>query len=237
MKLLNIVGFLSMFVMPFSSFAQPSKCYDNINGNNNNPSTVLVTGFDKNGVSTGTKSCNINPSQINCDLDDWPSNTFYYTYKTSSNQTCFYNESGILVPGNPLPVEISVFEVFSSEQGNLVSWTTESEKNNDFFTLYQSDNLQEWVSLGKISGQGNSSKSTSYSFLDRDFETGKTVYYRLAQTDFDGTVSYHEKVVATSNQAVVVVVGIYDLLGNPVSEDFTGMKIVKYSNGRIEKIF
>ena len=66
-------------------------------------------------------------------------------------------------------------------------WITASEQNNDFFVVEKSLDGFNWNQIGKVVGKGNSSEETDYAF--RDHTPSATAYYRLAQTDFDGTVS------------------------------------------------
>ena len=72
------------------------------------------------------------------------------------------------------------------ETGNLVSWVTATEIDNDFFTLEVSATGSEWNLVETLSGAGNSTSAIDYKVLDTKATAG-TSYYRLSQTDFDGT--------------------------------------------------
>jgi hypothetical protein len=61
--------------------------------------------------------------------------------------------------------------------------------NNEFFTIETSSDGENWTTLTTVSGSGTTYTATSYEWLDRGVQLGM-VYYRLAQTDYDGT---HEK--------------------------------------------
>jgi hypothetical protein len=69
------------------------------------------------------------------------------------------------------------------------SWATATEINNDFFTLERSVDGVNFEVLGDVRGAGNYSGSLYYEFLDQEAYNGVS-YYRLKQTDFDGTTSY-----------------------------------------------
>lgn len=95
------------------------------------------------------------------------------------------------VPYNPLPVGLSEF--FATPIGDDVrlNWKTATEQNNDYFTIERSTDLNTWEVVGNVKGIGNSSSIQEYSFVDRNVNTG-TMYYRISQTDFDGSTEYLE---------------------------------------------
>ncbi len=102
----------------------------------------------------------------------------------------------------PLPVELVDFDVKcnAEKKGFDISWTTESETNNDYFTVERSSDAISWVSAGIVKGSGNSSALKNYNFTD--IEPCKEItYYRLKQTDFDGKYQYTD------------IVGIYSCFG------------------------
>lgn len=86
-----------------------------------------------------------------------------------------------------LPIELVKFEANCQGQGTVnIQWVTASENNNDYFTLYKSQDGYNFVEMATITGAGNSSSPLNYSFLDEAPYPGIT-YYKLEQTDFDGT--------------------------------------------------
>ncbi len=68
-------------------------------------------------------------------------------------------------------------------------WATASEINNNFFTIFKSSDAVIWTELSKISGAGNSNQVKNYSTTDYDYH-GNVAYYRLNQTDYDGTTTW-----------------------------------------------
>ncbi|MGD9492498.1 MAG: hypothetical protein AB7V36_03995 [Bacteroidales bacterium] len=101
--------------------------------------------------------------------------TIIYTYDWAYNQN------------NPLPIKLFSFDATCKGSSVLVSWTTASETNNDFFTIERSVNGFNFEPVGKIEGAGNSNDLNKYLFEDEAFPY--PVYYRLQQTDFDGNSS------------------------------------------------
>ena len=68
----------------------------------------------------------------------------------------------------------------------LISWTTASEHNNDYFVVERSDDAVNFVEVGRVAGAGNSIEMLSYNYADYSIRTGEN-YYRLTQVDYDGT--------------------------------------------------
>lgn len=89
-----------------------------------------------------------------------------------------------------LPVELISFSTECQRGEAHLSWSTASETNNDYFTIERSEDAEHYTEIGRIKGAGTTSFVQHYSFTD-DLESlsseNETVYYRLSQTDFDGT--------------------------------------------------
>ncbi len=98
----------------------------------------------------------------------------------------------------PLPVEIIDFNVNAAISNVELKWSTASETNNDFFTIQKSQNGGDWIDVAEIGGAGNSTMELRYSATDNAPFNGIS-YYRLMQTDFDGTHSYSDIKVVKYN--------------------------------------
>ena len=108
----------------------------------------------------------------------------------------------VLVQG---AVDVSLIRLTAKAQnnGNLIEWTTASETNNDYFTLYSSNNGTNYTAIATIKGAGNSSVAKQYQNLDKTAANGLT-YYRLTQTDYDGTTKQVGTVAVSRNTNVFV---------------------------------
>ncbi len=95
----------------------------------------------------------------------------------------------------PLPVSLLYFKGLYNEQLQTVElrWATASESNNDYFTIERSANGEEFATIGNVKGNGTSQLSNKYQFTDDAVKTG-VYYYRLSQTDLDGT-TVHFKII------------------------------------------
>lgn len=98
---------------------------------------------------------------------------------------------------NPLPVELADFQARVVENSVHLSWVTSSELNNDFFTVERSEDGETFTGIGEhISGKGTTVQTQHYAAIDMNPIKG-TSYYRLKQTDFDGTFTYSNVIPVT----------------------------------------
>jgi hypothetical protein len=85
-----------------------------------------------------------------------------------------------------LPVHMLNFAAARSGDNVRLHWATASEINNDYFTVERSADGNIFHKIAFIKGAGNSSQEIEYSLVDTDPLQGVS-YYRIRQTDFDGT--------------------------------------------------
>lgn len=91
------------------------------------------------------------------------------------------------------PVEFLTFEA-TPEPGNQLihlEWATASEFDNDYFTIERSIDGVLFEALENIQSQGNSTQIQRYDGYDLNPVIG-TSFYRLRQTDLDGTFTYSQ---------------------------------------------
>ncbi len=112
-----------------------------------------------------------------------------------------------------LPVELQYFDAKQEEKSVMLEWSTLSELNNDFFTLEKSINGIDFREVSTVQGAGTSQEAHYYSYLDEkavERASGyANLYYRLKQTDFDGTYSYSD--IKVVNLPVSGILGISNL--------------------------
>ncbi|MBX9850563.1 MAG: T9SS type A sorting domain-containing protein [Cytophagaceae bacterium] len=87
----------------------------------------------------------------------------------------------------PLPVEMISFSAAFIREKVKLEWTTASEKNNAFFIIEKTQDLNEFTTVAIVEGNKNSSAPISYFTYDYSPSEG-TTYYRLSQKDIDGAV-------------------------------------------------
>jgi hypothetical protein len=88
-----------------------------------------------------------------------------------------------------LPVDILSFKVRFIDEVIRLKWQTGYEVNNDYFEIQKSKDGIRFNAIGRINGSGNSYRVNDYLYDDADSYPYKS-YYRLKQTDFDGSYTY-----------------------------------------------
>lgn len=88
-----------------------------------------------------------------------------------------------------LPIVLLNFETTCENDHPLLNWTTVTEINNDYFTIERSPDMEHFEEITTINGKGNSSIQSTYQWIDTN-PLNTTSYYRLKQTDFDGSSKY-----------------------------------------------
>lgn len=131
-----------------------------------------------------------------------------------------------------LPISLISFTGENIDDRNILTWVTGSETNNDYFTL---DRSIDGVYFEKIATVKALNTGSMYEFADETFENAVN-YYRLSQTDFDGTLRVVGDIIAIDNREDKVIVGIFDLSGRRVGLDYLGIKVVIFSDGTREVI-
>lgn len=97
------------------------------------------------------------------------------------------NYGGIAYSGlTVLPVKLISFNAKYNKEAVTIDWTTATEINNSHFEIQRSNNKKDWVVVGTVKGNGNSTTTIKYSFSDKVGKLTGEIYYRLNQIDFDG---------------------------------------------------
>ncbi len=89
----------------------------------------------------------------------------------------------------PLPIELADFKVSYEAPQVVASWKTTSELNNDYFTLERAGEDLSFNEVARKPGAGTTKEPRNYTAVDPYPFEGKS-YYRLKQTDYDGTFTY-----------------------------------------------
>ena len=113
--------------------------------------------------------------------------------------------------GNAVPVELADFNAVCRDNRFVeITWKTASEINNDYFTVEKSGDGINYAILTKVKGNGNSNSVSEYAVIDEE-PFLNTTYYRLKQTDFDGTSQYNDIVNIQCNlpDNYLEITGIY----------------------------
>jgi len=149
--------------------------------------TGTLFALSKDAVIPATLNCGteqfITPNSVTCG-----GLTTFSKFATATNQA-------------PLPVKLLFFNAFLNKQDKniLLSWSTASETNNDYFTIEKSLDAINWELLGFVDGAGNSNQVLNYKYTDYKPIIGNQ-FYRLKQTDYNGNFEYSAVATISNNE-------------------------------------
>lgn len=117
---------------------------------------------------------------------------------------------------SPLPIKLLSFAANCRDGKALIQWSTASEINNDFFTIEKTYDGIHFEFVAKVKGAGNSNTVLNYSHIDHNPGSGK-VYYRLSQTDFDGTTEVFDLIsFECGTTAPLEIISVYNNQGGNI---------------------
>lgn len=119
------------------------------------------------------------------------SNVYGFTNVSVMNNNIRFTLGSTNSVNTPLPVELVAFEAVQAGEYVTLKWNTASEKNARSFEVERSADGIVFESIVTTKAAGNSKIPVYYS--ETDFSPLKGLsFYRLKQTDFDGSVNYSE---------------------------------------------
>ncbi|MEL7426186.1 MAG: T9SS type A sorting domain-containing protein [Bacteroidota bacterium] len=130
-----------------------------------------------------------------------------------------------------LPIELLDFQATAQDNyTTLLTWQTITEQNNEYFTLERSVDGKAFIALQKMPGAGFSNGELHYQTIDPNPQIGIN-YYRLRQTDFDGSSSLSEIQLAVFNAKDLRELSIYP---NPAREQVQVTIPVVFKTGTLD---
>tara|TARA_B110000046_G_C12970193_1_gene388570 strand:- start:107 stop:1159 length:1053 start_codon:yes stop_codon:yes gene_type:complete len=145
---------------------------------------------------------------------------------------------------NPLPITLSSFtgKLLSGLSNSIqLDWSTASEKDNDYFTLWRSFDGQTWDDIAKETGAGNSNEFLTYQHIDRNINTqsieNNTIYYKLSQTDYDGTTEFFQIIPVQVKDQKTHIVKRTNAMGQEIPSNYRGLVIQTWNNGVTSKTY
>jgi hypothetical protein len=162
--------------------------YGSVN-NNDNGGTGLV-GF------SGQLTL-LNKTYINNGIDGAQADSTYPVPATYNITTTDIGASNVWMtfvligvqPNCVLPVELLNFTCnndYNKGSSIELNWSTATEKNSSKYTIERSIDGNEFTPIGNVDAAGNSETQRNYSFVDPNPLAGEN-YYRLTETDIDGS--------------------------------------------------
>lgn len=188
-----------------------------------NPAVTLSMVYDRAEVTAGntiTAASQVAPQRFNNTTNRWgdylpppgtwaPGATVNAVNASVIPAAQWYRSWTLSDIADPLPIELTQFNGECLGTQVVITWTTASEQDNDYFTIEKSFDGLDWFALGTVDGAGNSIEDRTYSFVDLD--PSRLAYYRLIQTDMDGSSTVSASVAAGCEaDGGIQIVNVYD---------------------------
>lgn len=147
-----------------------------------NSATATIPNFDINKMviyaASGAGSAGNEVGFTYAISDKAASTSPFVTYKIATTQ--------------PLPVNLISFEVRAHKGQSELYWITSMERSNRGFGIEHSTNSNSWTTIGFLdapTAKGTTDLQSDYHFVDQQPANGQN-FYRLKQTDLNGTFTY-----------------------------------------------
>lgn len=156
------------------------------------PTAALTFTYQDNEWNTGTNTileAALQAQRFNGSVWSFPPSGSVNTLAnsvTTSVTNAFDQVWALVQSSTPLPVELLFFVAAPDGREVRCSWATATEQDNDFFIVERSADGSFFEDIGEVDGAGTSGSTLHYAFMDHAPLPGLS-YYRLRQTDFDGS--------------------------------------------------
>ena len=99
----------------------------------------------------------------------------------------------------------------------------------------------DWSSISKIPGAINSTEQINYNFVDNSIPKALinkgTAYYKLSQTDYDGTSEYYNIIPIHFTNQNEFIIKRTNLMGQDVDINYRGIIIEVWNHGNTSKSY
>ncbi len=133
---------------------------------------------------------------------------------------------------DPLPIQLTSFNVDCDNNIALITWTSATETNNDHYTVERTTDGTNYETVAIVKGAGNSTTPLNYTASDYDPLPGIS-YYRLSQTDLDGKTTHFAPITFQGCKVSGTTISAFNSNGNitvRVSSDYSDTYTVSLVN-------
>ncbi len=120
-----------------------------------------------------------------------------FLYPSGSVNANLDFDNFVITELSTLPISLTSFTAKAVDKTILLNWATASEKNNQKFEVLKSADGENFKVITTVDGAGNSDSEKSYFFTDENPYSGAN-YYKLKQTDFNGTTTVSNVISANA---------------------------------------
>ncbi|WP_081169094.1 T9SS type A sorting domain-containing protein [Niastella populi] len=142
---------------------------------------------------------------------------YYKVFEYNGSTAPVYNTAAVLsgsIATGTLPVTWLYFNATQKSDRVVLTWGTSAEMNSAWFIVERSSNGIDFMEAGRVAARENSTVDQHYSFTEV-VPVEQKMYYRLKQTDKDGSYSY-SKIVTVQTAAETAA----RIQPNPVQQSF-----------------
>lgn len=160
--------------------------------------TDIVTGNPVNGVKVRIFSNQINEANTNfageyrsgiVDTGTYMVGFSHPDYENYAIARHFSNGDTLVVHAELLPlglnVEFSAFRAVKGPDAVILSWSTETEIDNEYFSIQRSVNGRDFIETGRVPGGGTTVRAQHYEYRDHSPVAGLN-YYRVRSNSYSG---------------------------------------------------
>jgi len=159
-----------------SAFLQPQR-FDTTAANNNSAPIWGWNGFPSNAAEMGN---NLPGGSITATSVG----TLNNVQVTSAN---FFPDWTLASYAVPLPVQLIDYQGVCTNKSVTLKWTSSVEINSDYYTLEKSSDAINFTTIANVPAAVNSNQNITYSYVDVSPGDNATMYYRLSETDKNGS--------------------------------------------------
>tara|TARA_Y100000592_G_scaffold5535_1_gene7930 strand:+ start:2471 stop:3331 length:861 start_codon:yes stop_codon:yes gene_type:complete len=164
-----------------------------------------------------------------------PTGALTFLWSTDGSVTYPGFEIRISNTGFALPIELISFNAGYNGNDVVIDWSVASQVNNDYYKIQRSVDVEDWHTIATVEGGGSVNTQVDYRATDQNPLLGVS-YYRLTQTDYDGTTEVFFPVSVVIEPKTKEVIKIFNIFGQEVTLDYQGLIIKLYRDGSVQKI-
>jgi hypothetical protein len=132
---------------------------------------------------------------------------------------------------NPPPIQLIYFNAEMNDEHEVdLTWAIAVEINNDFFTVESTTDGITYRTIAIVDGYGSSSQQHNYSAVDIHPTIGVS-YYRLKQTDLNGSSTYSDIQMINNEHPVTITSSVYP---NPSTGNELNVNVDAIADERIK---
>lgn len=149
-----------------------------------------------------------------------PADSGKYKVSMKAGDCTLFSSEQLMDPGlcgQPLPLQLTAFFGYGSQQQAHIFWHTVNEKDHKGFYIEKSTDGQQWEILNFVPAKGNNSIiKNEYAYTDNAIRQQQYLY-RLKAVGTDGSYEYSRVINIQFNTAQAVL----SVFPNPVTESYT----------------